>query len=105
MKNTKSCKILPEILTVTFENTDDFYKPGIPYTGTVMRVSLHPAGLPGTLLHPVLLPLPPSPTLPPLPSAPRLQPSLGHLPVPPGTDAAEGSQWRRAAAEAALARR
>ncbi|NXS76044.1 A2ML1 protein, partial [Pandion haliaetus] len=36
MKNTKSCKILPEILTVTFENTDDFYKPGIPYTGTML---------------------------------------------------------------------
>ncbi|NXI98552.1 A2ML1 protein, partial [Psophia crepitans] len=36
LKNTKSCKILPEILTVTFENTDDFYKPGIPYTGTML---------------------------------------------------------------------
>ncbi|XP_063210944.1 alpha-2-macroglobulin-like protein 1 [Chroicocephalus ridibundus] len=33
-KNTKSCEILPEIFTVTFENNDDFYKPGIPYTGT-----------------------------------------------------------------------
>ncbi|NWX09695.1 A2ML1 protein, partial [Caloenas nicobarica] len=36
LKNTKSCKILPEILTVTFENTDDFYKPGIPYTGMML---------------------------------------------------------------------
>ncbi|XP_075631402.1 alpha-2-macroglobulin-like protein 1 isoform X1 [Balearica regulorum gibbericeps] len=36
LKNTKSCQILPEILTVTFENTDDFYKPGIPYTGTML---------------------------------------------------------------------
>ncbi|NWQ83729.1 A2ML1 protein, partial [Columbina picui] len=36
LKNTKTCKILPEILTVTFENTDDFYKPGIPYTGMML---------------------------------------------------------------------
>ncbi|NXI35586.1 A2ML1 protein, partial [Galbula dea] len=36
MKNTKSCKILPEIFTITFENTADFYKPGIPYTGTML---------------------------------------------------------------------
>ncbi|KAM9255131.1 alpha-2-macroglobulin-like protein 1 [Cariama cristata] len=36
LKNTKSCKILPEIFTVTFENTDGFYKPGIPYTGTML---------------------------------------------------------------------
>ncbi|NXO52697.1 A2ML1 protein, partial [Aramus guarauna] len=36
LKNTKSCQILPEVLTVTFENTDDFYKPGIPYTGTML---------------------------------------------------------------------
>ncbi|NWH17594.1 A2ML1 protein, partial [Grus americana] len=36
LKNTKSCQILPEILTVTFENTNDFYKPGIPYTGTML---------------------------------------------------------------------
>ncbi|NWU56122.1 A2ML1 protein, partial [Dromas ardeola] len=35
-KTTKSCEILPEIFTVTFENTDDFYKPGIPYTGTML---------------------------------------------------------------------
>ncbi|NXN39686.1 A2ML1 protein, partial [Rhinoptilus africanus] len=34
--NTKSCDILPEIFTVTFENTDDFYKPGIPYTGKML---------------------------------------------------------------------
>ncbi|KAK2516629.1 alpha-2-macroglobulin-like protein [Columba livia] len=36
LKNTKSCKILPEIFTVTFENMDDFYKPGIPYTGMML---------------------------------------------------------------------
>lgn len=38
MNNTKTCKILENILTVTFENTDDFYKRGLPYTGTVMGV-------------------------------------------------------------------
>ncbi|XP_009950303.1 PREDICTED: alpha-2-macroglobulin-like protein 1, partial [Leptosomus discolor] len=36
LKNTKSCKISPEIFTVTFENTDNFYKPGIPYAGTML---------------------------------------------------------------------
>ncbi|XP_029879166.1 alpha-2-macroglobulin-like protein 1 [Aquila chrysaetos chrysaetos] len=46
MKNTKSCKILPEILTVTFENTDDFYKPGIPYTGTMLLKGASGAVLP-----------------------------------------------------------
>uniref|UniRef100_A0A803Y3U2 Alpha-2-macroglobulin like 1 n=1 Tax=Meleagris gallopavo TaxID=9103 RepID=A0A803Y3U2_MELGA len=35
MNNTKTCKILENILTVTFENTDDFYKRGLPYTGTM----------------------------------------------------------------------
>ncbi|NXS44327.1 A2ML1 protein, partial [Balaeniceps rex] len=46
LKNTKSCKILPEILTVTFENTDDFYKPGIPYTGTMLLKGADGAALP-----------------------------------------------------------
>ncbi|KAM6108015.1 alpha-2-macroglobulin-like protein 1 [Pterocles gutturalis] len=36
LKNTKSCKISSEIFTVTFENMDDTYKPGIPYTGTML---------------------------------------------------------------------
>ncbi|NWU69459.1 A2ML1 protein, partial [Pterocles burchelli] len=36
LKNTKSCKISSEIFTVTFENMDDSYKPGIPYTGTML---------------------------------------------------------------------
>ncbi|XP_010132818.1 PREDICTED: alpha-2-macroglobulin-like protein 1, partial [Buceros rhinoceros silvestris] len=36
LQNTKSCKILPEIFTVTFENTNEFYRPGIPYTGTML---------------------------------------------------------------------
>ncbi|KAM9174865.1 alpha-2-macroglobulin-like protein 1 [Mergus octosetaceus] len=35
MNNTKSFDILPEIYKVTFENTKDFYKHGIPYTGTM----------------------------------------------------------------------
>ncbi|NXN94642.1 A2ML1 protein, partial [Rhinopomastus cyanomelas] len=34
--NIKSCKILPEIVTVTFENAVDIYKPGITYTGTML---------------------------------------------------------------------
>lgn len=38
MNNTKTCRILEKIFTVTFENTDDFYKRGLPYTGTVMGV-------------------------------------------------------------------
>ncbi|XP_067167896.1 alpha-2-macroglobulin-like protein 1, partial [Apteryx mantelli] len=33
---TKSCEILPDVFTVTFENTDDIYRPGIPYTGTML---------------------------------------------------------------------
>ncbi|XP_075579145.1 alpha-2-macroglobulin-like protein 1 [Pelecanus crispus] len=36
LKTTKNCMILPEMLTVTFENTNEFYKPGIPYTGTML---------------------------------------------------------------------
>ncbi|XP_040548002.1 alpha-2-macroglobulin-like protein 1 [Gallus gallus] len=35
MNNTKTCRILEKIFTVTFENTDDFYKRGLPYTGTM----------------------------------------------------------------------
>ncbi|NWQ90632.1 A2ML1 protein, partial [Burhinus bistriatus] len=45
-KTTKSCKILSEIFTVTFENTDDFYKPGIPYTGTMLLTGATGAVLP-----------------------------------------------------------
>ncbi|NXV50443.1 A2ML1 protein, partial [Uria aalge] len=45
-KNTKSCEILPEIFTVTFENTDDFYKPGIPYTGTMLLTRADGAVMP-----------------------------------------------------------
>ncbi|XP_069642829.1 alpha-2-macroglobulin-like protein 1 isoform X1 [Haliaeetus albicilla] len=32
----KSCVIVYEVATITFENTDKFYKPGIPYTGTML---------------------------------------------------------------------
>ncbi|NXT38669.1 A2ML1 protein, partial [Pelecanoides urinatrix] len=46
LKNTKSCEILPEDLIVTFENTDDFYKPGIPYTGTMLLKGADGAVLP-----------------------------------------------------------
>ncbi|KAK4808372.1 LOW QUALITY PROTEIN: hypothetical protein QYF61_002609 [Mycteria americana] len=33
---TKSRMIVRERVTITFENTDKFYKPGIPYTGTML---------------------------------------------------------------------
>lgn len=80
-KNTKSCEILPKIFTVTFENNDDFYKPGIPYTGTVMGSgSCTLQGSPASCCTQSAPADPPSPVLPPLPSAPRLQPNLGHLP-------------------------
>ncbi|NXL67634.1 A2ML1 protein, partial [Chordeiles acutipennis] len=46
LKNTKSCDISPEIFTVTFENTNDFYKPGIPYTGTMLLKGVDGAALP-----------------------------------------------------------
>lgn len=39
---TKSCNILPEMPTAAFENTDGFYKHGMPPTGTVMGVSCAP---------------------------------------------------------------
>ncbi|NXO52701.1 A2ML1 protein, partial [Aramus guarauna] len=33
---TKTCTIVNDIATITFENTDKFYRPGIPYTGTML---------------------------------------------------------------------
>ncbi|NXC40583.1 A2ML1 protein, partial [Penelope pileata] len=36
MNSTKSCEILPETFTVTFENTESFYKPGLPYRGMML---------------------------------------------------------------------
>ncbi|NWQ90628.1 A2ML1 protein, partial [Burhinus bistriatus] len=32
----KSCMVVYKTATITFENTDEFYKPGIPYTGTML---------------------------------------------------------------------
>lgn len=60
-----------ETAKITFENNDEFYKSGIPYTGTVMGGSPRPAGL---LLHPILLPLTPNPAIPP--PAQSISPSL-----------------------------
>ncbi|XP_014812042.1 PREDICTED: alpha-2-macroglobulin-like protein 1 isoform X2 [Calidris pugnax] len=44
-KNTKSCEILRETITVIFKNTHYFYKPGIPYSGTMLLT-----GAAGTVL-------------------------------------------------------
>ncbi|NXA89703.1 A2ML1 protein, partial [Melanocharis versteri] len=46
MKSTKSCKVSPEIFSVTFENPDHVYKPGLPYTGTIQLKGADGAGLP-----------------------------------------------------------
>ncbi|NXI62426.1 A2ML1 protein, partial [Anseranas semipalmata] len=50
MNNTKSCDILPEIFTVTFENNDGFYKRGIPYTGTMLLKGADGSALKGKQL-------------------------------------------------------
>ncbi|NXH20724.1 A2ML1 protein, partial [Bucco capensis] len=36
LNNTRSCEIVAEIFSVTFKNTKSFYKPGMPYTGTML---------------------------------------------------------------------
>ncbi|NXC90173.1 A2ML1 protein, partial [Cercotrichas coryphoeus] len=46
MKSTKSCKVLPETVTVTFEKPDHVYKPGLPYTGTIRVQRAGTSGLP-----------------------------------------------------------
>ncbi|NXB58454.1 A2ML1 protein, partial [Struthidea cinerea] len=46
MKSTKSCEVLPEMITVTFENPDHVYKPGLPYTGTIRLKGTDGSGLP-----------------------------------------------------------
>ncbi|NXQ37577.1 A2ML1 protein, partial [Alaudala cheleensis] len=46
MKSTKSCKVLPEIVTVSFEKPDHVYKPGLPYTGTIRLQGADGSGLP-----------------------------------------------------------
>ncbi|NWV43934.1 A2ML1 protein, partial [Grantiella picta] len=45
MKSTKSCEVLPEIFTVTFEKPDHVYKPGLPYTGTILLKAPDGSGL------------------------------------------------------------
>ncbi|XP_072212583.1 alpha-2-macroglobulin-like protein 1 [Excalfactoria chinensis] len=35
MNNTKSCRFVASIFTVTFEDADESYKRGLPYTGTM----------------------------------------------------------------------
>ncbi|NWV91215.1 A2ML1 protein, partial [Machaerirhynchus nigripectus] len=46
MKSTKSCKVLPEMITATFENPDHVYKPGLPYSGTIRLKDADGSGLP-----------------------------------------------------------
>ncbi|XP_021233538.1 alpha-2-macroglobulin-like protein 1 [Numida meleagris] len=50
MNNTKTCRILHKIFTVTFENTDDFYKRGLPYTGTMQLKGADGSALEGQQL-------------------------------------------------------
>ncbi|NXK69592.1 A2ML1 protein, partial [Sylvietta virens] len=46
MKSTKSCRVLPKIVTARFENPDHVYKPGLPYTGTIRLQGADGSGLP-----------------------------------------------------------
>ncbi|NXX27095.1 A2ML1 protein, partial [Nicator chloris] len=46
MKSTKSCKVLPRRVTVSFENPDHVYKPGLPYRGTIRLQGADGSGLP-----------------------------------------------------------
>ncbi|NXH52863.1 A2ML1 protein, partial [Rhabdornis inornatus] len=46
MKSTKSCKVLPDTVTITFEKPDHIYKPGLPYTGTIRLQEADGPGLP-----------------------------------------------------------
>ncbi|NXR78365.1 A2ML1 protein, partial [Pycnonotus jocosus] len=46
MKSTKSCKVLSETVTVTFEKPDHVYKPGLPYTGMIRLQGADGSGLP-----------------------------------------------------------
>ncbi|NXM97002.1 A2ML1 protein, partial [Sylvia borin] len=46
MKSTKSCKVLSKTVTVSFENPDHVYKPGLPYTGTIRLQGADGSGLP-----------------------------------------------------------
>ncbi|NWV18179.1 A2ML1 protein, partial [Origma solitaria] len=46
MKSSKSCEVLPEMFMVTFEKPDHVYKPGLPYTGTILLKGPDGSGLP-----------------------------------------------------------
>ncbi|NXR45015.1 A2ML1 protein, partial [Hippolais icterina] len=46
MKSTKSCKVLPKTVMVSFENPDHVYKPGLPYTGKIRLKGADGSGLP-----------------------------------------------------------
>ncbi|NXP42511.1 A2ML1 protein, partial [Leiothrix lutea] len=48
MKSTKSCEVLSKKVTVSFENPDDVYKPGLPYTGKIRVQGADGSGLPQT---------------------------------------------------------
>ncbi|NWU05513.1 A2ML1 protein, partial [Cephalopterus ornatus] len=51
MKNTKSCEITSESFTVTFEDANKVYKPGILYSGTILLKGADGTGVPqGQLL-------------------------------------------------------
>ncbi|NXP76962.1 A2ML1 protein, partial [Ramphastos sulfuratus] len=46
MKDTKNIKIVAQTFIVTFEHADGFYRPGIPYTGTMMLKGANDAAQP-----------------------------------------------------------
>ncbi|NXM16131.1 A2ML1 protein, partial [Ploceus nigricollis] len=50
MNSTKSCKVLSKTDTVTFENPDHVYKPGLPYRGTIRLQGADGSGLPQRLV-------------------------------------------------------
>lgn len=84
MKSTKSCKVFPRTVTVTFENPDHVYKRGLPYTGTVPEHPLSPWGSPAPAA-PSPAPAHPSPVLP------QLQPQSQHPPFPPAQIRLQGA--------------
>ncbi|XP_064589426.1 alpha-2-macroglobulin-like protein 1 [Zonotrichia leucophrys gambelii] len=46
MKSAKTCKVLRKSVTVTFENPDRAFKPGLPYSGTIRLEEADGSGLP-----------------------------------------------------------
>lgn len=94
MKSTKSCKVLPDTVTIIFEKPDHVYKPGLPYTGTVTEGPLSLWGSPAPCCsQPCSCP-------PPALFCHSCSPKPRHPPFPPGTDPAAGSRWPWAAPEA-----